>query len=92
MKKLVILALTILLLLFIANTKIPGKASSSQPLLFSPTQNKLSGPSQPATLDKGAIMTKAASLAVPFVKNVGQFDNKVKYAADLFAGRFFLTD
>ncbi|MCK7479259.1 MAG: hypothetical protein M0C28_19260 [Candidatus Moduliflexus flocculans] len=38
------------------------------------------------------IIAKAAALAVPFVKNVGQFDSQVKYAADLFAGRFFLTE
>jgi len=91
MKKLVMLALTILPLLFIANTKIAGKAGSSQPWPSSPTQNKLSGPSRPAMVNKGAIMAKALSLAVPFVKNVGQFDAAVKYAADLFAGRFFLT-
>ncbi len=36
-------------------------------------------------------MAKAVSIAVPFVKNAGQFAAEVKFAADLFAGRFFLT-
>jgi hypothetical protein len=48
-------------------------------------------PGKTGTLNKEAIMNKAASIAVPFVKNVGQFSGEVKYAADLFAGRFFLT-
>ena len=42
--------------------------------------------------NKEAIMAKAASISVPFVKNAGQFNKEVKYAADLFGGRFFLTD
>ena len=46
----------------------------------------------PSNLNKEIIMKKAATMAVPFVKNVGQFDRQVKYAADLFGGRFFLTD
>jgi hypothetical protein len=49
-------------------------------------------PGGKGTFNKQAIMTKAASIAVPFVKNVGQFNGKVKYAADLFGGRFFLTE
>ena len=48
-------------------------------------------PGKTGTLNKEAIMAKAASIAVPFVKNVGQFNAEVKYAVDLFAGRFFLT-
>ncbi len=42
-------------------------------------------------LNKMEILTKAAAITIPFVKNVGQFDGEVTYAADLFAGRFFLT-
>ncbi len=42
-------------------------------------------------LNKEEIISRAVSLAVPFVQNVGQFDARVKYAADLFSGRFFLT-
>ncbi|MCK7479256.1 MAG: hypothetical protein M0C28_19245 [Candidatus Moduliflexus flocculans] len=48
--------------------------------------------SKTEAVNKEAIMTKASSMAIPFVKNVGQFDSQVKYAADLFGGRFFLTD
>ncbi len=43
-------------------------------------------------LNKTEIMAKAAAITIPFVKNVGQFQNEVTYAADLFAGRFFLTN
>jgi hypothetical protein len=43
------------------------------------------------TLNKGEIAAKDASLAVPFVQNAGQFNAEVKYASDLFAGRFFQT-
>ncbi len=49
-------------------------------------------PGKTGTLNKEAIMTRAASVAVPFVKNVGQFNGKVTFSADLFGGRFFLTD
>jgi len=42
-------------------------------------------------LNKTEILAKAASISIPFVKNVGQFHGEVTYAADLFAGRFFLT-
>ncbi len=41
--------------------------------------------------NKGNILAKATSITIPFVKNVGQFAAGVTYAADLFAGRFFLT-
>ncbi len=43
-------------------------------------------------LNKTEILAKAASISIPFVKNVGQFAGEVTYAADLFAGRFFLTN
>jgi hypothetical protein len=45
-----------------------------------------------AGLNEEAVMAKAASLAVPFVRNAGRFNKQVRYSADLFAGRFFLTD
>jgi len=43
-------------------------------------------------MNKTEILAKAASISIPFVKNVGQFAGEVSYAADLFAGRFFLTN
>ncbi len=49
-------------------------------------------PAGDRSLNKEAIMAKAASLSIPFVQNVWQFPAEVKYTADLFAGRFFLTE
>jgi hypothetical protein len=42
-------------------------------------------------LNKTEILARASAITIPFVKNVGQFHGEVTYAADLFAGRFFLT-
>lgn len=43
-------------------------------------------------VDLAQFAAKAASLAVPFVANAGRFPAQVKFSADLFSGRFFLTD
>jgi len=63
---------------------------------FCPEQGMAGRESLPArasdqVLNKTEILAKAASISNPFVKNVGQFAGEVTYAADLFAGRFFLT-
>lgn len=92
MRKIVILALLTLPFLFLLNTPIGDTSRSSQYLRSFPTPEKQLLPDPPTTLNKNTIMAKAMSVAVPFVKNVGQFDGRVNYAADLFAGRFFLTN
>ncbi len=42
-------------------------------------------------LDVAKVAAQAASLAVPFVANTGRFPTEVRFSADLFSGRFFLT-
>ncbi len=56
-----------------------------------PAQKTEAAPEGMRALNKGEIIAKAALLAVPFVENAGQFAAEVKFTADLFAGRFFLT-
>ncbi len=56
-----------------------------------PAHKSMAAAGVTGALNKGEIAAKVASLAVPFVRNAGQFNVEVKYAADLFSGRFFLT-
>jgi hypothetical protein len=100
MKKLIVFGLLILACVFLFNSKSAGKAdpcqlSGSPFTLDTRTDNFKTGMNvsgQPGSVNKAALMAKAVSIAVPFVKNVGQFNDKVRFAADLFGGRFFLTD
>ena len=100
MKKFIPFAMIILFCGFLTNTESASKAELYSNLGSSLTQNArtrnfktgLIAPGKDGAVNKEAIMAKAASIAVPFVKNVGQFNVEVKYAADLFAGRFFLTN
>jgi hypothetical protein len=95
MKKLTLATLLGLFLLASSLGLFPGSSNETKPDSNLPViQNAkpIVAPGKDGVLNKEAIMAKAASLAVPFVKNVGQFDSEVRYAADLFNGRFFLTD
>jgi len=99
MKKFIPFAMIILFCGFLTNTESASKAELYSNLGSSLTQNArtrnfktgLIAPGKDGAVNKEAIIAKAASIAVPFVKNVGQFNVEVKYAVDLFAGRFFLT-
>lgn len=75
------IVLLFLLLLFIILRPVAGRAG----------RGSLPAQAGDQALNKMEIMAKAAAITIPFVKNVGQFQNEVTYAADLFAGRFFLT-
>jgi hypothetical protein len=98
MKKIIVFTLLILLSGFITNTattKTDLRTNLNSPL---PQRTKamdlktgVVAPDKTNTLNREAIITKAASLAVPFVQNCGQFHGDVRFSADLFAGRFFLT-
>jgi hypothetical protein len=99
MEKLYSFALLILLSGFIANTatsKTDLRSNLTSPLPQSAKATNfktgIAKPDKPGLMNKDTIITKAASIAVPFVKNVGQFNGQVKFAVDLFAGRFFLTN
>ena len=83
MKKFVALILLIPACGFLTNTKSGSGVGA---------QVAAAVPGKAARLDKEAVMAKAASLAVPFVQNAGRFAKEVRYSADLFSGRFFLTD
>ena len=58
------------------NSSLPHARSANAPQLKN-------GP-----VNKTEILARAAAITIPFVKNVGQFDPEVMYAADLFAGGF----
>jgi len=91
MKKINMFLVAILLCGFVSNTASSGKAAPNLNLSSPLTQNASVRDFKTGALNKGQVMAKVASLAVPFVQNAGQFDAEVKYAADLFSGRFFLT-
>ncbi len=76
-----LIVMLLLLLLFVALCPEDGMAG----------RKSLPAHAGDQALNKMEIMAKAASLAVPFVRNAGQFAAEVKYTADLFSGRFFLT-
>jgi hypothetical protein len=92
LKKFILFALPLLACVFVINLpgfRHPGfDRNSTSPLLPSAR----TGDSKAGVQNKGMIMARAAAIAVPFVRNVGQFAGEVTFAADLFSGRFFLTD
>jgi hypothetical protein len=99
MKKLYSFALLIFLSGFITNTAttktdLHPDLNSPLPQSARATNFKtgIAAPDKTGSINKEALIAKAASIAVPFVKNVGQFNGEVKYTADLFSGRFFLTN
>jgi hypothetical protein len=77
---------------FIFLILVYGFLTNTQGSIARGSQVDVAASGKTAGLNKDAIMAKAASLAVPFVRNAGRFNKEVRYSADLFAGRFFLTD
>ncbi len=100
LRKIAVFALMLLLCGFIASFAGGDKTEIDPNIISAVAQNTaglaekagLTAPARNEALNKEAIMAKAADLAVPFVVNAGQFHKDVRFSADLFSGRFFLTN
>ena len=47
---------------------------------------------QGKSLDKASVVQKAFGLQIPFIANEGQIDSRVRFYAQTFGGKFYLTE